>query len=69
MTHHLAHVTHSFVETQLRFNLYFLEKMTDYRGGGMTNMKIRAAEKLVETIRGEVEEKRKLIQEKVCSKT
>jgi len=33
--------------------------MADYRGGGLTNMKIREAEKLVENIRHNVEQKKK----------
>ena len=35
------------------------QKMADYRGGGLTNMKIREAEKLVENIRHNVEQKKK----------
>lgn len=35
------------------------QKMADYRGGGLTNMKIREAEKLVENIRQNVEQKKK----------
>ena len=33
--------------------------MADYRGGGLTNVKIREAEKLVENIRHNVEQKKK----------
>ena len=35
--------------------------MTDYKGGGMTNMKIRQVEKDLSKIRAEVEEKKNLI--------
>ena len=41
----------------------FYKKMTDYRGGGMTNMRIRQSEKLIESIRKETEEMKKSIEE------
>ena len=39
--------------------------MTDYRGGGMTNMKIRQVEKDLTKMRAEIEEKKKEIEGKV----
>ena len=38
--------------------------MTDYRGGGLTNMKIRQVEKDLEKMRSEIEEKKKEIENK-----
>lgn len=43
--------------------------MTDYRGGGMTNMKIRKVEQDMSKMREEIEEKKKAIEGKVSVKT
>lgn len=43
--------------------------MADYRGGGLTNMKIREAEKLVENIRHNVEQKKKEAEGAVSKKS
>jgi len=43
--------------------------MTDYRGGGITNMRIRQSEKLIESIRKETENVKKSIEENQVSIT